>query len=241
VDDRDPVLAAFRASTTDLTMLPSGVEVRLEEVPVIEMVRSSFLPGQLMQLAMQFASSQGVDPEKLDDPERAKWEDLERQMICRWVVSVSWTCECADCGASRAVAKVEPFRDRPWPYTPDQLAADPPPIGRVNLVALRDIVVFARTATMVDATSRVAHGLMDPDAAARVIEEEAANTLAGWSRFRHQRSGLDDGAHGEDVGRAPVGVPGSGAPAPTDHLPPARPGAGRQGHQRKRPARRRRP
>jgi hypothetical protein len=202
--ERDPVLAAWQAAGTELTMLPSGMEVRLEPVPVAEMVRSGVLPGQLRALAMRFAAPEGVTPSELDVAERAKWDELERLMISRWVVAVRWTCECPDCLERRA----EPIEEQPYRLTPDVLAADPPVMPRVDLVALHDLVVYARTPKQVDAISRVAHGQMDEASAAAIVEREQVNTLTGWASFRDQRRGLDADADGQGVGPAPVGVPG---------------------------------
>lgn len=233
---RDPVLAAWQAAGTDLTMLPSGMEVRLEEIPMAEMIRSGFLPGQLLQLATRFASSEGVEPSKLEAEERANWDDLERQMICRWLVAVRWTCECGGCTKRRAVAGIDPIPETPKLLTPDQLAADPPPMPRVDLVALRDIVIYARTAVMVDAMSRVAHEQLGADEAARILEQERLNTLEGWSTFRGERPGVPDGAHREGLGEVAERL--SRAAPPRDHQVPDRRGARRPTHQRKRPAQR---
>jgi hypothetical protein len=203
VTERDPVLAAWQAAGTELTMLPSGMEVRLEQVPVAEMIASGFLPGQLRALAIRFSTPEGVSPSELDAVERARWAELTNLMISRWVVAVRWTCECPDCLERRA----EPIPEQAYRLTPETLAADPPVMPRVDLAALNDVVVFARTPKQVDATSRVAHGQMDGDTAAAVIDREQVKTLAGWGSFRDLRRGLDAHANGEGVGPAPELVP----------------------------------
>lgn len=205
MEARDPVLAAWQAAGTQLTMLPSGMEVRLEEVPVAEMVRSGFLPTQLRSLAMRFASAPGVEPDKLEAAEQARWAELERLMICRWVVGVRWTCDCPLCVDRRGAA--DPILEQAYRLTPEQLAADPPLMPRLDIAALADVVVAARTPRQVDAMSRVAHGQLDADEAWRIIESERVNTLEGWSSFRGQRRGLDAHAHGQDLGGPAVGVP----------------------------------
>lgn len=219
-----------------MTMLPSGMEVRLEEVPVVEMVRSGFLPGQLRALAMRFASTEGADLSALDAKERDEWAALERLMIARWVVAVRWTCPCVDCVARRGEAGIEQIEEQAYRIDPERLAADPPPLPRVDLVALSDLVTFARTPRQVDALSRVAHGQLASDEAARIVEAEVPNTLTGWASFRDLRRGLDAHAHGTDVGQPAVGVPGPNRAArraaahrrrPRGALDPgARPGAG---------------
>lgn len=203
--DRDPVLAAWQAAGTDLTMLPSGMEVRVEQVPVAEMVRTGFLPGQLRQLAMRFATPEGVTPSELEVAERQRWDELERLMISRWILAVRWICECPDCLERRA----EPIEERPYTLTPEMLAADPPVMPRVDLAALRDLVVFARTPKQVDAISRVAHGQMDEATAAAIVEREQVNTLTGWASFRGRGRGVDADAQREGMGPAPVVAAGA--------------------------------
>jgi hypothetical protein len=206
MEERDPVLAALQAAGTDLTMLPSGVEYRLEQVPVAEMIRTGFLPGQLRQLALRFASKEGVEPDKLELEEQARWAELENLMISRWVTAVRWTCQCPTCTRRRAGASLEPFEERPYKLTPEMLAADPPVMSRLDLVALHDIVLFARTSNQVDALARVAHGQMTGDEAGAIIDAEQANTLTGWASFRGQSGGLDAHAQRADLGAAAVGV-----------------------------------
>jgi hypothetical protein len=205
VTDRDPVLAAWQAAGTELTMLPSGMEVRLEQVPVAEMVRSGFLPGQLRALALRFASPQGVEPSEMELAEQARWAELERLMISRWVVAVRWTCECHDCLERRT----EPLVEQPYQLTVEALAADPPVMPRVDLVALADLVTYARTPKQVDALSRVAHDQMEADAAAAIVDREQVNTLAGWGSFRGQRRGVDADAQREGMGQPAVSAAGS--------------------------------
>jgi hypothetical protein len=207
VEERDPVLAAWQAAGTDLTMLPSGMEVRLEQVPVAEMIRTGFLPGSLRQLALRFASSEGVEPDKLETEERARWAELENLMISRWVTAVRWICECPTCTRRRAKGSLEPFEERPYKLTPEQLAAEPPVMARIDLVALHDIVLFARTPLQVDALARVAHDQMTGDEAAAIVDAEQSNTLTGWASFRGQSGGLDAHAQRADLGTAAVDVP----------------------------------
>jgi hypothetical protein len=234
VSERDPFLAAWQSAGTELTMLPSGVEFRLEQVPVAEMVRTGFLPGQLRQLAMRFATPEGVDPTELELAERERWAELERLMISRWVVAARWICECANCVERRAGP---PLPEEPYRLDPEALAADPPRMPRVDLVALRDLVTYARTPKQVDALSRVAHGQMEADEAAAIVDREQVNTLSGWASFRGGGRGLAADAQREGVGPAPVGAAG---PNRATRRAAARRGPRRQaaarGHENSQPA-----
>jgi hypothetical protein len=186
-----------------MTMLPSGMEVRIEQVPVAEMIATGFLPGQLRALAIRFATPEGVTPSELDAAERTRWDELMNLMISRSVVGVRWICECKDCLERRA----DPIVEQPYHLSPEALAADPPKMPRVDLVALRDIATFTRTPKQVDAISRVAHGQMDDVTAAAIVDGEQVNTLSGWASFRHLRRGLDAGADGQGLGPAAELVP----------------------------------
>lgn len=197
----DSVLNAWQQAGTDLIMLPSGIEVRLEPVPLAELVRTGFLPGQLRLVAMQ------VTPETaatMDPDEQARHETLERYMISRWLTAVRWTCPCPECSSRRP----EPLEEQPYRLDPEVLASDPPPIPRIDLLALRDMVSYLRSPRQVDVLSRVAHGQMDVSEATSIVDAEQVNTLAGWASFRGQRSGTTPGPGSADLRRSAVTVPG---------------------------------
>ena len=201
----DDVLAALNAAGTELVMMPSGVEYHIEQTPVLEMVRSGLLTGALRSVALKVAG-EGLETSALSDEERNAWEQLQREMICRWVRGFAWTCECDPCGRRRATAGLKPMELRPWTLTPEVLAADPPQLSRVDLAALSDMVLFLRTPRQIDALSRVAHGQMSADEAAAIDREEVPRTVAGWATFRGFRAGARVGGRGEVLGDDAVGV-----------------------------------
>lgn len=196
----EEVLAAVNAAGTELTMMPSGAEYQIEQTPVLEMVRTGHLTGLLRAVAMKVAGSEGLDTETLSDEESAAWDQLQREMICRWVRGFAWTCSCAGCTKRRGQAGLEPIELRPFKLTPEILAADPPKISRVDLVALNDMTLYVRTPAHVDAISRLAHGQMTAEETQRITQEEAFRTVSGWAPFRRKQGGGGVGGDSQVLG-----------------------------------------
>lgn len=217
--DREAVLQAWGAASSDLTMLPSGVEVRLDLPSVASLISSGAMPTALRALALQFMG-EGVSPGELSNDDREKWEKLERVLVSESVVAI----------------RVPGGDLQPFKITPEDLEADPPIIPRHDKLALRDMVLRIRTPKQVDALSRVAfmdrdlQAAVERDApehelveirnaiaekanwAARVVESERMNSIEGWLPFRPDGRGGDAGVDGKDMGPAPVAV--------ADHLGP---------------------
>lgn len=216
--DREAVLGAWSAASSDLIMLPSGVEVRLDLPSVASLLVSGAMPSALRALAMQFVGD-GVEPDALDPEEKKQWTDLEHLLVSESVVAIK-----------------PPGFDEPQPFrlTIEDLARDPMPVPRHDYLALRDIVLHIRTIKQVDALSRVAameveleeareRGATDDEVAAmeariaekaqwaaRVVESERVNSIEGWMPFRPEGGFAAAGADSEDMGHAPV--------QPADHL-----------------------
>lgn len=219
--DRDDLLKAWGAASGDLTMLPSGVEVRLDIPSVASLIATGAMPTALRGLALQFMGEDGVDPSSLDDDEQQKWQALERLLIAAAVVAIK-----------------PPGFDQPQPFRikVEDLELDPTPFPRHDLIALRDIVLRIRTAKQVDALSRVGYMQQELDDArerrasaeeideiekrivakaewaASVVQAERVNTIEGWTGFRRGRGSLADLARSANVGQPTV--------KPSDHLGP---------------------
>lgn len=217
--ERVDALAAWRAAGAEATMLPSGTEAQLELPSVAGMLSRGVLPPALRQIALRFASDEGVVKAQLDEAEAARMDELERVMI-------------AD-----AVHAIRPPGFDEWApirLSPDDLAAGRRRIAEIDYEALQQLVLRIRSPRQVDAMSRLAqvqaelvaarHAGVEgnelaaleqryvdqTEEAARIVEAERVNTLAGWSSFRVLGRGAADGRPGAHLGRAPVG--------PADHL-----------------------
>lgn len=207
--DRSAAMAAWQAAGTQLVMLPSSVEVRVDLPSVYDLISSGQMPGYLRSLAAKFMGDDELTSTDLTDEEREKWEDFERLLITQTVVAF----------------KPPGMAETPGKITMDDLKADPCPIPRDDLQALRNMALRIQTPAMVDAFSRVAAmetdlrlereaGLDDPDViaereqairaqaeqAAAVIRSETKNTVAGWATFRRLRGSRDAGVTGKGVG-----------------------------------------
>lgn len=178
---------AWQAAGADVVMLPSGVEVQLRLPTVAGLAMRGALPAMLTNLALRYAGD-GVDVPQLSAEERAKWDALERELVCDAIHGVR----------PPGFDEFERWRPRP-----DDLAAQPPAIPSVDLESLIGLVLRLQTPVQVDSLSRVAHGLIDADEATRRMSGEEAATLDGWSRFRDQRRGADGGRVGQDEPRPP--------------------------------------
>lgn len=208
--DRDDLLNAWQATGTDLVMLPSYAEVRLDLPSVPALLASGQMPGYLRALAMKFMGEEGVDTDEFSDEDKEKWTKFENLLISNAVVALKppgWDKEA-------------PFR-----ITLEDLEADPPRVPRYDRIALRDMCLRLRTPKMVDCLSRVAKmetdlreeiegGLDDPEIieqrkdmidekakwAATVIAAEKSETVEGWSSFRRLGRGDLVSAQRTDVG-----------------------------------------
>lgn len=219
--DRSAAMAAWQAAGTELVMLPSSVEVRVELPSIPALIGSGQMPGYLRSLAMKFMGTEDMNADNLNDEERKKWEDFERLLITQTVVAF----------------KPPGMPETPGRITMEDLKADPCPIPRDDLLAIRNIALRIQTPKMVDATSRlvtmhtdlrleIEAGLDDPavieerEAAIKakatevdeVINREAVNTLEGWATFRRLGGRLAARIASQNVGPAPV--------EPRDHLGP---------------------
>lgn len=204
--DRGDFGAAWQAAGTDWIQLPSGVEMRGELPVVADLLMRGALPTALRAIALRFASDEGVDESQLDSDAQAAWEALQRQLIHEAFTAARWTCACPECVERRAGLGIEPLQERPRRIPLEDLEADPPRMPRIDLAALRDMVIRARSPKQVDAMSRVAHGQMGAAEAAVIVERERRNTIEAWGSFRGDRGGVPAGADGEDVGQPSVAV-----------------------------------
>lgn len=219
--DRDAVLAAAKAAAAETTMMPSGTEMQIELPSVAGLLSRGVLPPALRQIALRFTTDEGVVKAQLDEAEAARMDELERVMICDAVHAIrppgftDWT----------------PIRFRPEELTPENRR-----LAEIDYEALQQLVLRLRTPRQVDAMSRLAQAIaelraardrgvtgeeLEPlierhtqqtEEAARIVEAERVNTLAGWASFRGLGRGAHAGRPGADLGRPSV--------QPADHLGP---------------------
>jgi hypothetical protein len=219
--DRSAAMAAWTAAGTQLVMLPSSVEVRVDLPSIPALIASGQMPGYLRSMAMKVVGSEEIDPAALTDEDRERWDEFERLLISQTVVAF----------------KPPGMDEQPGRITMDDLKADPCPIPRDDLLAIRNMALRIQTPAMVDAMSRlvamhtdlrlaIEAGLDDPDEIGQreaaikakgdevddIVRREAVNTLEGWASFRRLGGRAAAGVTGEDVG--------SEAIQPRDHLGP---------------------
>ncbi len=210
--------AAWMAAGTITVMLPSEMQVKVEETSVPQLMVRGVFPSYLRSMADQFMGD-GVDPSKLDAGETAKWKEMVA-LLARHMV--------------REVALPGSDDFAPYMLTPEQVNDDDPRMPRVDLEALQHMVLHLRSPREVDATSRLAamHRQMttaiergasneeivllrtelEVKAAEynRIAQKEAAESLFGWATFRGIGQRPDGGDQRPDVEDPPV--------QPADHL-----------------------
>jgi hypothetical protein len=189
VADREEALAAWQAAGTDIILLPSGVEARLDIPTLGRMLARGILPGHLRALALKVNSPEGVKLASLSEDETRDWDELEQLMIADCVIAIR----------PPGFKKLTPFR-----LSPEDVAADPPKLPRVDLEALRNIVLRIRTPKQIDALSRLAFGQMTREDATLIVDKEQVNTIVAWATFRDERRRAGMRAQRKSVGKPAV-------------------------------------
>lgn len=214
--DRDTLLAATRMAAAEPVMLISGITYWLELPSVAGLLSRGVLAPELRNLALRFASEEGIVKADLSDEDQARWDEVERVLIADSVRAIEWTCPCETCGERRQGVPghevTDPLPRQTLRYTPDDLAPGRRQVNEVDYEQLQQMVLRIRSPRQVDAMSRLGHGQMSAEDAAGIVESERINTLAGWVSFRGRGRGPDGGDRGQDVGGAAV--------EPRDHLGP---------------------
>lgn len=210
------IASEWMAAGTVTVMLPSGMQVKVEETSVPQLMVRGVFPGYLRAMAEQFMG-EGIDPSKLPAGEAGNWKEMVALLVRHMVREV-----CAPGGTFA-----------PYMLSPEQVNDDDPRMPRVDLEALQHMALHLRAPREVDATSRIAamhrqmttaieRGAGDEEIGllrteleskagefSRIIEKEAAESLFGWATFRNVGQRPDGGDQ-----RAPVGDP---PVQPADH------------------------
>ena len=190
-------------------MLVSGITYWLELPSVAGMLSRGVLPPLLRQVAMRFASDEGIVKANLDEADAEKWDEVERVMIADAVRALEWSCPCERCVDRRGEAPIE---REAMHFSPDDLKPGTRKISETEYEQLQSLVIRSLSTKQVDAMSKLAHEQLSDEEAATIIEAERVNTLAGWSSFRRVARSFDPRHQGGHVRRRSV--------VPADYLGP---------------------
>jgi hypothetical protein len=175
---REAVLEAWQAAGTELTMLPSGVEVRLDLPSLAQLELNGLTSRPLTSLVMNGGTARHAKW-------RPAWGEEVRELIAEAVVGIR----------PPGFAEVEPYR-----LTVEDLAADPPKLPRSDLEALGYLVLRLRTPRGEDAVSRNAHGLLSDVEMIGIVAAERPRGLSAWAPFRPGRRGASVRPERENLG-----------------------------------------
>jgi hypothetical protein len=182
------------AGRTTLT-LPSGFRVRGVMPSPSEVVRLKIIPQTLRRAVIGFTAG-GRMLSELSEDEHAQLVDARRYQAAAFV---------------REMAPPGTTGEEGWEavtVTRDDLASMPP--GDVE--RLDDLIGGYATAEMITTESEYALGIRTREDVERVAEEEAGDTVDGWTGFRGGPGGDDAGTVGADVVDPAVGDVGDSQP-----------------------------
>lgn len=164
--------------------LPTGTRVKVRVPPVEQLIRDKGMPTELRGMVLQFATT-GFDTEKLDA------EGLEHLLTLQALL------------ASRTIRALWNDETEQWDevrLTPDQL--DELGLPSEDLTAIEHIALRRATPNQITVHAKRDLGLVAPEEAEVVQQEEAGGTVDAFGPFRDQSGGAGAGAAGAAVGAA---------------------------------------
>lgn len=197
---KNAILAVWGSTALVPVELPSGMKALLKLPDVNELILREALPGDLRELAMQYAQS-GIEISKLSGPDLKRFVQFTYELIARMVRYMA----TPDSEAWDAFRKTgaDPFTEGWQPVVLTAAEIAEMDIHQPDLDALGKIAGRLNTPNEVTAISRFDRGLItDVEREAAVAGVEPGAKTGDFATFRGEPGGADGGPDGEDVREA---------------------------------------